>query len=114
MNSEQTKYCPFCGTMIPYEDSYCPACGESQPVLGIIHKPPKPAWVAIILSLLITGLGQVYLGNWRRGATFFFGTIIIGFLASYYYSYDQIMIIGVLFALISAYDAYRLSQRQSK
>ena len=114
MSEERTKFCPHCGTMIPYDESYCPACGEPQPVLeGVRRKPAKKTWVAVLLSLLVTGLGHVYLGRWRRGVTILVMTLVVGGVASLYYTYDQVMLVGLFFALFSAYDAYLLSRAQS-
>ena len=100
--------------MIPYSDAFCPACGEAQPDLE--PKPVKPvrkAWVAVLLSLLVTGLGHIYLGRWRRGLAILGVTIAVGALASFYVSYDQLMLIGAVFAVASAYDAYNLAKRKS-
>ena len=100
--------------MIPYDETYCPACGEPQPVLeAASRKPVKKTWITVLLSLLVTGLGHVYLGRWRRGLTIFIMTLAVGGVASLYFTYDQIMLIGLLFALFSAYDAYLLSRAQS-
>ena len=114
MSEERTKFCPHCGTMIPYDESYCPACGEPQPVLeGVRRKPAKKTWIAVLLSLLVTGLGHVYLGRWRRGLTILVMTLAFGGVASLYFTYDQVMLIGLFFALFSAYDAYLVSRAQS-
>jgi hypothetical protein len=113
MSEERTKFCPHCGTMIPYDESYCPACGEPQPVLeGVRRKPAKKTWVAVLLSLLVTGLGHVYLGRWRRGVTILVITLVVGGFASLYFTYDQVMLVGLFFALFSAYDAYLVSRAQ--
>ena len=114
MSEERTKFGPHCGTMIPYDESYCPACGEPQPVLeGVRRKPAKKTWVAVLLSLLVTGLGHVYLGRRRRGLTILAITPVVGGVASLYFAYDQVMLIGLFFSLFSAYDAYLLSRAQS-
>lgn len=97
--------------MIPYMDEYCPSCSEQQPVMpGMsprVDKPKKKVWLAVLASLLITGLGQVYVGEWRKGIAYFVGTITVGFLLSDYFEYSTIMLFGTLMALISAYDAYK-------
>jgi len=114
MSEERTKFCPHCGAMIPYDEASCPACGKPQPVLeAASRKPVKKTWIAVLLSLLVTGLGHVYLGRWRRGLTIFITTLAVGGVASLYFTYDQVMFIGLLFALFSAYDAYLLSSAQS-
>ena len=113
MSEERTKFCPHCGTMIPYDEAYCPACGEPQPVLkGVRRRPVKKTWVAVLLSLLVTGLGHLYLGRWRRGLAILAATLVVGIGASLYLSYDQVMFVGLLFALFSAVDAYNLSRAE--
>jgi len=112
MTEEKTKFCPRCGTMIPYEEATCPLCGEPQPrFAGQKVKPRKRTWVAVALSLLVTGLGHVYLGEWRRGLTFFGAAFVIGFVASDYVSYDKLIILGAIIAVTAAYDAYSISKR---
>jgi TM2 domain-containing membrane protein YozV len=107
MSEEKSKYCTFCGTMIPYYETYCPSCGEALPVLpGMKKKPEKNVMIAVVLSLIITGLGHVYLGKHRRGAAYFFGTLIIGGVLSLYVSSEQLFILGFIISLIAAYDAY--------
>ena len=117
MIDDKTKFCPYCGTMIPYLDDACPACGEPQPELqGMEQKPKKTQknmWLAVLLSFLITGLGQVYLGKWKRGVRFFMLTLLIGFIASYYFKYEQVITMGALLSLISAYDAYQLAKKEN-
>jgi len=111
MSNPDDKFCSYCGTMIPYMDEYCPSCRKLLPVMpGMTpryEKPLKKVWVAVLASLLITGLGQVYIGEWRKGIAFFVGTFSIGFVLSYYLDYGTIMTLGTIMALISAYDAYR-------
>ncbi len=111
MSSSEEKYCPYCGTLIPYLDQYCPSCGKMQPpmpgMVSVEQKPRKKVWIAVLASLLITGLGQVYIGEWRKGIAFFVGTFTMGYLLSYYLDYSTIMLFGTIIALISAYDAYK-------
>lgn len=71
-----------------------------------VTKPSKKIWLAVLLSLLITGLGQVYVGQWRKGITFFVGTFMMGFVLFDYVDYGLIMLFGTVMAVISAYDAY--------
>jgi TM2 domain-containing membrane protein YozV len=112
MKQEKTKFCHSCGAMIPYFDRYCPACNIQQPSLpgmdpqSNIQK--RKIWIAVLLSFLITGLGQYYLGDKRRAIAFFGGTMLIGILLSYWLTQEQLMGFGFLMALISAYDAYKI------
>ncbi len=104
------KYCPYCGTLIPYMDEFCPSCNKPQPPMPgmriAVTKPSKKIWLAVLLSLLITGLGQVYVGQWKRGIGFFAGTFMMGFVLIDYIDYSLIMLFGTIMAVVSAYDAY--------
>ena len=101
--------------MIPYYDRYCPACNTPQPSLpGMIPiktESKKNVWIAVVLSFLITGLGQFYLGARRRAVAFFGGTLLMGAVLSYVMTQDQIMGFGVIMAIISAIDAYQLAMK---
>jgi len=105
------KFCPYCGTLIPYMDEYCPSCNKPQPPMPGMRtadvRPQKKVWLAVLLSLLLTGLGQVYIGQWRKGVGFFLGTLMMGFLLYDVIDYSLIMMLGVMMAIYSAYDAYR-------
>jgi len=112
MTEERTKFCPRCGTMIPYEEVSCPLCGEPQPQFAHARRRGgKRMWVAVALSLLVTGLGHVYLGEWRRGLLFFGVAFTLGFAASGYISYEWLIVLGAVIAVAAAYDAYRLSRK---
>jgi TM2 domain-containing membrane protein YozV len=116
MTQEKTKYCHQCGAMIPYYDRYCPACNAPQGSLSgmepLKQERRKRVWIAVLLSFLITGLGQYYLGARRRAIAFFGGTLLAGAVLSYGLTQDQVMGFGVVMALVSAYDAYQLALRQ--
>jgi TM2 domain-containing membrane protein YozV len=108
--SEKTKYCPHCGTMIDYDYTICPSCGKPQPALEgqapAYRAPRKNPVVAVILSLLITGLGQVYLGLWRRGLSFAIASLSVNLLLGDMVTWDQAMLVGAAFGIMSAIDAY--------
>ncbi|MBC8463195.1 hypothetical protein H8D76_02435 [Candidatus Bathyarchaeota archaeon] len=112
------KFCPYCGTLIPYMDEFCPSCGKEQPPMPgmriAVERPSKKVWLAVLLSLLITGLGQVYIGQWRKGVAFFFGTFFMGFVLFDVIDYGLIMLFGTVMAIISAYDAYMTLKIRSK
>ena len=116
MTEEKTKYCHKCGAMIPYYDRYCPACNSPQPTLpGMMYikeDTGKRVWIAVLLSFLITGLGQYYLGARRRALAFFGGTLLLGAVLSYGFTQDQIIGFGVVMAIISAIDAYQIAMGQ--
>jgi hypothetical protein len=80
LSEEKTKYCPYCGTQIDYKYTVCPSCGKTQPMIEgtavVQSKPKKNPLLALILSLLITGAGQIYLGHRLRGLLFL-GSVLL-------------------------------------
>jgi TM2 domain-containing membrane protein YozV len=115
MSEEKTKYCPYCGVQIDYKYTTCPSCGKPQPKIEgitLTHAVQRknPA-LAAALSLLITGAGQIYLGRVVRGI-FFLGTVLLlGYLLEDFLTFDQLMIIGLAFSVISAWDAYSIAKK---
>jgi TM2 domain-containing membrane protein YozV len=63
--------------------------------------PPKNLIIATILSLLFGGIGQVYLGQVKKGFIITAVYIVIG----------MITMIAPLIALLSAFDAYIIAKR---
>jgi len=114
MSAREHKYCWSCGALIGYREAYCPACGEPQPPLPGVEVEKRGVdrrvWVAVVLSFLVTGLGQFYLGRRSRGAAFFLGTVSLGLILSNYLTQDYVMGFGVVMALLSALDAYLLGR----
>jgi TM2 domain-containing membrane protein YozV len=101
------KFCPICGTLIEFDADYCPSCGSRLPYLfdrksKISKKNPT---LAAALSFLITGFGQIYLGQLARGAGFFIFSIIVGVFLNLFIGQFGIYI-SLVFPIISAYDAY--------
>ena len=74
----------------------------------------KSVWIAVLLSFLVTGLGQYYLGEKRRAILFFGGTLLSGLVLSFWFTQDQIMGFGIIMALISAIDSYQIVSRKSR
>ena len=71
----------------------------------------KNTGLAVILSLLITGLGQVYLGQVIRGLAFILSSLAINIFLEPYISWDQAVVIGAFFSILSAIDAYFLAKK---
>ncbi|MBM3292638.1 hypothetical protein FJY84_08160 [Candidatus Bathyarchaeota archaeon] len=67
--------------------------------------------MAVLLSLLVTGLGQAYLGVWVRGLSFLISALSIVFFLEPYLTDEQMLVIGVIFGILSAIDAYFLAKK---
>ena len=115
MTEEKTKYCPYCGAQIEYKYSVCPSCGKPQPpiegVMAAQIRSKKNPWLAFILSLLVTGVGQIYVGRTLRGIAFLSFVLLLSILADDILTFDQLTFIAVAIALVSAIDAYRLAKK---
>ena len=111
----KTKFCSNCGTELRSDAKYCPNCGISpteKPNYGqtqSIVKSDKNPLLAAILSFLLPGLGQAYLGLMKKGIILFVLAIIGGFLMS--------IAIGYLIYLIAwgyaMYDGYNSAEKMN-
>ena len=110
-----TRICPNCGAEIPSDASFCPKCGISladttstqspsvgtgQPVVQPQVQRKDPI-LAAILSLILAGLGQIYVGATRRGIIYLIITIVL---------YVIFFPAGLIFAIYTIYDAYKLAK----
>jgi TM2 domain-containing membrane protein YozV/endogenous inhibitor of DNA gyrase (YacG/DUF329 family) len=100
-NDKTTKFCSNCGSEIDFKAEICPRCGVRQS--GFSTSSDKNVWVAVLLSLLIVGLGHFYLGLPKKGAMLLILTIISWILIA--------VAIGViLYPLILIYGIYDVYQ----
>jgi len=116
----ETKICPNCGAEVPIDANFCPKCGVnftepkvSQQAQQPIAQAPSPVdrsnrkdpILAAILSFIIPGVGQIYVGATTRGVVYIILAIIL---------YLLFIIPGVIFAIYALYDAYRLAQQYNE
>ena len=99
INNRPTQFCKYCGAKIDAEAEICPKCGVrlKNPV-----SEKNPA-IALFLSLLIPGLGQLYNGHTRKFVILLIVAVISFFLIAIY--------IGFLFYFLvwvyGMYDGYK-------
>lgn len=75
------NYCYNCGVKVNENQEICVECGVSidRKVSGISNGAKEP-WLIALLSFLLTGLGQMVIGQGKKGATILIGSIILGFM----------------------------------
>lgn len=110
-------YCPYCGVHNNDEANFCTGCGR---VIGAVQQTTAAAksdtgqqsqstsssqknpLLALILSLIIVGLGQFYIGENKKGALMLGIAVLSGVFSA-----------GILWFAISiwsAYDAYTMAK----
>jgi TM2 domain-containing membrane protein YozV len=107
------KFCPECGKSLNNETSkFCDTCGASLDSSNIIVKKElsqeiqeeKSSFIAILCSLFVPGLGQVYNGETEKGVIIFLATLIGAFI---------FIIPGVIVWIYGMYDAYKIAKKMN-
>ncbi len=85
VESGNVNFCHNCGSKITGNFKFCPNCG--QELNAKVSKSPKTVTsseknilLAIILSVILPGLGQIYLGLDRKGAIFLIAYVVSAIL----------------------------------
>lgn len=95
------KFCSNCGSQIDEKAEICPKCGVRQ--FNVNSSSEKNVWVAVLLSLLIVGLGHFYLGLPKKGAMLLILTVISWILIAVFIG----IILYPLLLIYGVYDAYQ-------
>jgi TM2 domain-containing membrane protein YozV len=92
-------FCSKCGTENPDGARFCASCGVALATVAPAQAPPPPPpvrgaeaaatpmspatgptgktpWVAALLSCVITGAGQLYNNDWKKGIAMFVGAVL--------------------------------------
>lgn len=82
---ERIRFCFNCGNKLIGDFKFCPECGQDLSDDAISSKPVissgnKNIVLAIILSAVLPGLGQIYLGLDHKGAIFLIAYVISAIL----------------------------------
>lgn len=110
-------YCHACGTYNDEQAVFCTTCAvklsKDIPSETKNYNPPtnsepqyaygKSPVVAMILSLLIVGVGQIYNGDYKKGSYMLVGAIISGIIS--------FGLLWFVIAIWSAVDAYQVANR---
>src|SRR5271169_3445412 len=107
-------FCAKCGKELSGDAAFCPECGapvmpqvQSSGRAGVVTGTKVNTWVAVVSSLIFPGLGQLYLGEKKRGTKF----IVIGLVLLGTILIEIGVILYPIFVVINALDAYRYAIR---
>jgi TM2 domain-containing membrane protein YozV/rubrerythrin len=110
-------FCRECGERIAASAPTCPDCGAPQDTSGGSSSEKDPG-IAALASLIIPGAGQLYNGQFVRGAVAFVGVGVADVVLVLVALVLSLILIGPLFLLLIpavhilvAYDAYDQAQK---
>lgn len=113
-NESDTKFCSNCGFEMPKATKFCPECGKATAMapekvnsVPTVVRTDKSSGLAAILSFLIIGLGQVYLGLTKKGIILFVLAIISGILMGVLIGWITWLLVWVY----AIYDAYNSCEK---
>ncbi len=112
-------FCATCGRQNPDSSRFCVGCGVALGGALVASPPTLPAHLgqrspakvfaqgkspglALVMSLIIVGLGQFYNGDVKKGLLMLVGAIIGGVIS--------VSLLWWIMALWSAVDAYRVAK----
>ncbi len=127
-------YCPNCGKDIPDGGKFCPDCGfdvssgapapsgggsgytntntnTNTNVNAAMMMNKKSEGLTLILSLLITGLGHIYIGQTSKGVGLLVAIIICWILTAF------LLFPGILVLILwiyGMYDSYKLAKEYNQ
>jgi len=70
---------------------------------------PKSVGIAVLLSVLLSGLGQIYLGQVKRGAAILVIGIVVAYVSLFVFG-----LIAFAYWVWNVYDAYKLARRYNE
>lgn len=127
-------YCTKCGARLPDDSMYCPSCGsrvgaagpepdrgyappaqEYSPREDVIILHDKSEGIAAVLSFLVPGLGQIYVGKIGRGIGLLFMLFVLWFamimlIAMVPEATLLILALFLCYYVYCIYDAYKLAR----
>lgn len=122
-------YCPDCGAEVPYGAKFCPSCGcavgdqdsspgpasyggyKSPDYQSKVYVNKKSEGLALVLSLLIPGLGEIYVGESGKGAAILVANILCWILGIWLLFP---FIICVALWIYAMYDSYMLAKQYNE
>ena len=105
--SSETKFCSNCGAKIDVKAEICPKCGVRVRAPKAKVKNP---WLAMVLSLLIVGLGQIYNGQIGKGIMLWICCVISGVISTATWLTQTGSILLLILWIYGIFEAYCTAQ----
>ena len=99
-------HCSQCGTRNPDDATFCKSCGAPMTMPGqtvVIVRNAKSPFLALILSLLLPGLGQIYNGQVMKGIAFLLALAVSAVLKFLLIGFVLVPIVWI-WAMVDAYQ----------
>ncbi|MEL4304672.1 zinc-ribbon domain-containing protein [Methanococcoides sp. LMO-2] len=98
------KFCSNCGAEIDENAVICPKCEVPDDTQYPASRSAKNPGLAAVLSVLFSGLGQVYNGELVKGIAILLGTVVGWFV---------FIMPGLIICAYGVYDAYTTSKKMN-
>ncbi len=112
-----SKFCPNCGAATAGEGAECAVCGSSLPqpcggatAAASILANKKSSGLTVLLSVLVPGLGHMYLGKGLAGAALLASSAAI-LATGWFLVLPEIWLAAVPVWLYGIYDGYQKCKR---
>ncbi|WP_156184134.1 zinc ribbon domain-containing protein [Halostagnicola sp. A56] len=96
------QYCSSCGDVIKREAEICPHCGVRQK-----YPQEKNPGIAAVLSVFVTGVGQIYNGQVGKGLAL----MVIQFINALLVFVVVGIFTGFIVWVYAIYDAYSVAEK---
>jgi TM2 domain-containing membrane protein YozV len=118
LGTQYVAFCPNCGNKVPDDAQFCPNCAAAlQPQTAapagqtpVVQSMGRTnTLVAVVLSVILSGLGQLYLGVRKRGLVF----VVVGVILIVWFAVMGVGDIYPLFWAYGIYDTLKIAARVS-
>ena len=101
---QEKKFCANCGQAVNANQAICLSCGCALTQMNNVQNAgQKSASTAVLLTCLIVGLGQIYLGQVLKGVAILVAAFIIAILTA--------GLGAIVIWIIAMFDAYKIGKK---
>ena len=118
--NKKFKFCYNCGAELAGDFKFCPECGQDLSLTtiksnkhAVVAPKEKNTLLAVILSVLLPGLGQIYLGLDNKGALFLIAYVVSAILILLFIGIILVIILWIWALVDTIISANALSRGES-